>query len=188
MTKRPRLSNTRAGLSDDLIKLHPELLAYGTTLTGNRPLAEDLANDTIVKALEAVNQFQDGSNTRSWVFTIMTNHYRSGRRRSWRWTNETDYFAGTAESRDQQLEFKDVLVAPDRPELIMEILELRSALKHLSRKNRQALLLAASGYDMAEIAKKLKIAEGTVKSRVGRARQDLRTMTGQRREDEAARY
>src|SRR5215813_8722261 len=65
----------------DLIACVPHLRAFARFLTGNRERADDLVQDTIVRALTAAHQFQRGTNLKAWMFTILRNqHYNDVRK------------------------------------------------------------------------------------------------------------
>src|SRR6201991_3475401 len=64
-----------------LLEAVPHLRAFARSLTRNRDQADDLVNDTIVRAIAASNQFTPGTNFRAWVFTILRNlFYNQGRK------------------------------------------------------------------------------------------------------------
>src|SRR3954463_14696775 len=67
-----------------LISLIPQLRAFATVLCRNRELAEDLAQEALVKAWRAQNSFEPGSNLKAWLFTILRNEFMTNQRRSWR--------------------------------------------------------------------------------------------------------
>jgi RNA polymerase sigma-70 factor (ECF subfamily) len=69
-----------------LIELLPFLRAFSRTLCGHRELADDLAQEALVKAWQARDSFRAGSNLKAWLFTILRNLYYSDRRRAWRQT------------------------------------------------------------------------------------------------------
>src|SRR3569623_1673960 len=69
----------------------PHLRAFARSLTRNRDQADDLVNDTIVRAIAASNQFTPGTNFRAWVFTILRNlFYNQGRRGKSRFSSIDD--------------------------------------------------------------------------------------------------
>jgi len=128
----------------------------------HRPEAEDLAQETMIKAWRARSSYQVGTNFKAWLFTILRNEHYSRARRSWR---SVALDPGVAES---------TLVSSDDPEVREELLDVRNAMQHLSFDQRQALVLVtAAGLSYADTAAICGCAIGTVKSRVNRARAEL---------------
>src|SRR5690349_4665318 len=68
----------------DLLNLVPFLRAFARSLSGHRDLADDLAQDTLVRAWQSRDSFVPGTNLKAWLFTILRNQYFSDRRRAWR--------------------------------------------------------------------------------------------------------
>ena len=146
----------------DLIKLIPHLRAFARGLCGNSAAADDLAQDSIMKAWAARASFHMGTNMKAWLFMIQRNHFYSQKRRSWR---QTSLDPETAER---------TLVAVDDPAAIVALDELRLALAMLPQEQREALILVgAGGFAYEEAAKICGCAVGTVKSRVSRGRRAL---------------
>jgi RNA polymerase sigma-70 factor (ECF subfamily) len=68
----------------ELLSLVPFLRAFARSLTGNQEAADDLAQETLVKAWQSRASFQPGTNLKAWLFTILRNQFYSDRRRAWR--------------------------------------------------------------------------------------------------------
>ena len=68
----------------ELVKLIPHLRAFARTLAGEPAGADDLAQDAMMKAWDARNSFQMGTNMKAWTFMILRNQFYSEKRRSWR--------------------------------------------------------------------------------------------------------
>src|SRR3546814_11723218 len=66
----------------ELAAVIPHLRAFGRSLSGNRDVADDLVQETLLKAWAARSRFQAGTNMRAWTFIILRNHYLSQMRRS----------------------------------------------------------------------------------------------------------
>ncbi len=146
----------------ELITLIPQMRAFARTLTGDAVAADDLAQDTLLKAWSARSSFRMGTNMKAWTFMILRNLFYSEKRRSWR---QTSLDPETAERS---------LIAPDDPSATLELDELRQALAALPAEQREALILVgASGFSYEEAAQVCGCAVGTVKSRVSRARRAL---------------
>lgn len=146
----------------DLIAAIPSLRAFAVSICGNSDRADDLVQETLVKAWSSLSSFSEGTNLTAWLFTILRNIYYSEFRKRRRETDDPDgeYAAG--------------LVAPDSQEVHMEFLDFRSALQKLPLDQREALILvAASGMSYEEAAEVCGCAPGTMKSRVNRARNRL---------------
>ncbi|MBK8840188.1 MAG: sigma-70 family RNA polymerase sigma factor [Hyphomonadaceae bacterium] len=157
------------GFKAELVKLIPHLRAFAFSIS-RAAEAEDLAQDAMVKAWRARASFEPGSNFKAWVFTILRNQHTSLARRAWR-SQPLD--PGVAES---------TLMASDDPMASEELLDVRSAMLLLSFEQRQALaLVGAAGLSYKETAEICGCAEGTVKSRVSRARAELLAILDRRK-------
>ncbi|MBP6545602.1 MAG: sigma-70 family RNA polymerase sigma factor [Phenylobacterium sp.] len=146
----------------ELVKLIPHLRAFARTLAGEPAGADDLAQDAMMKAWDARNSFQMGTNMKAWTFMILRNQFYSEKRRSWR------------QSQLDQEAAERTLVAVDDPEAPVALDELRLSLAMLPPEQREALVLVgAGGFAYEEAALICNCAVGTVKSRVSRARRAL---------------
>lgn len=153
-----------ADFKTSLIALIPHLRAFAIALCKNRELAEDLAQETLVKAWSAQNSFVAGSNLRAWLFTILRNVFFSYRRRAWRhagWDDDAMASRPVACGQHWSSELSDV----------------GRALYHLSVEQREALILTTvGGFSYEEAARISNCSVGTVKSRTFRARAALTAM------------
>ena len=155
-----------AGFKAELVRLIPHLRAFAFSIA-RASEAEDLAQDAMVKAWRARASYEPGSNFKAWVFTILRNQHTSLARRS------QPLDPGVAES---------TLMASDDPMASEELLDVRSAMLLLPFEQRQALaLVGAAGLSYKETAKICGCAEGTVKSRVSRARSELLVILDRRK-------
>ncbi|MCW3835846.1 sigma-70 family RNA polymerase sigma factor [Sphingomonas canadensis] len=154
----------RVALSDDAFKdqlalVIPHLRAFGRSLSGSRDLADDLVQETLLKAWAARQRFQAGTNMRAWTFIILRNLYLSQMRRS-RFRGEWD-----------DLVADRLLAAPASQDRHVELSDLQRALMHLPEPQREALILVgAGGFAYEEAAEICQVAVGTIKSRVARGR------------------
>ena len=148
-----------------LLEAVPHLRAFARSLTRNRDQADDLVNDTIVRAIAASNQFTPGTNFRAWVFTILRNlFYNQGRRGRARFSSIDEVFV------DEPAEIAS-------QEASLEFCDFRRAFWQLPEHHREALILVgASGMNYEDAAKVCGCQVGTMKSRVSRARTELRRM------------
>jgi len=146
----------------ELIALIPHLRAFGRSLCGDPAQGDDLAQETLAKALASRASFEMGTNMKAWTFMILRNLFLSDKRRSWR-SCELD--PEVAEQR---------LVAVTSATGGLELDELRRAMAMLSDDQREALILiGAAGMSYEEASAIIGVAVGTVKSRVSRARDHL---------------
>ncbi len=149
-------------LSDEMLAALPSLRAFALSLVRDRNRADDLVQDTIMRAWGAIDRFERGTNLNAWLFTILRNLYHSEHRKKKREVDDPDgsYAATLRTAPDQQshLDFED----------------MRSALAKLPADQREALLLvAAEGMSYEDAAAICGTAVGTIKSRVNRARHRL---------------
>ncbi|WP_195822171.1 RNA polymerase sigma factor [Roseobacter sp. MH60115] len=145
-----------------LVEHLPAMRAFAISLTRNSATADDMVQDTLVKAWTNIDKFQVGTNMRAWLFTILRNTYYSSRRKAKREVADVDgaHTEGLAEkpAHDGRLQMTD----------------FRQAFAQLSDEQREALLLVgASGFSYEEAADMCGVAVGTIKSRTNRARQRL---------------
>ena len=143
-----------------ILSVIPILRAYAMSTTKNMDHADDLVQETILRAWSNKDKFEIGTNMAAWLFTILQNLYRSEYRKRRREIEDADgvYAAG--------------LVFLPEQDGNVEMAEFREALLRLPQEQREALILVgASGFSYEEAAGILGIAIGTVKSRVNRARE-----------------
>jgi len=147
----------------DLKDMLPSLRVYALSLTRNSDRADDLVQQTAMKALAGRASFRVGSNFGGWIFRIQRNEFISELRRN-RPTVELDSPAATAYAVHE----------PPRQEHGLALRELVGALRKLSRDGRQALLQSqVAGCSHREIASRAGVSIGTVKSRISRGRASL---------------
>jgi RNA polymerase sigma-70 factor, ECF subfamily len=146
----------------DLISAIPSLRAFAVSLCGNPDRADDLVQETLVKAWAGLSSFTEGTNLTAWLFTILRNIYYSDYRKRRRETADPD---GIMAAR---------MAAPAAQPGYMDFLDFREALQKLPADQREALILiGASGLSYDEAAAICGCAPGTMKSRVNRARNRL---------------
>jgi RNA polymerase sigma-70 factor (ECF subfamily) len=156
------MDSAHAKLKADLIASIPKLRAFGVSLCGNADRADDLVQETLVKAWAHLGSFAEGSNLMAWLVTILRNAYFSQYRKRRREVSDTD---GIYSSR---------LSAAPGQTAHMELLDVRIALAQLPADQREALILiGGAGHSYEEAAMICGCAIGTIKSRVNRARRRL---------------
>ena len=145
----------------DLTGILPRLRRYALSLTRNSDRADDLVQQTALKALAGRKSYQPGTNFGGWIFRIQRNEFISGLRNDRPTVNFDDAVASLPFQPPQQ----------DNGLIMREFI---GAFRQLSGGTRRALLLAQlEGYSYQQIASYDGIREGTVKSRVSRGRDKL---------------
>lgn len=164
----PRFERTAAEKADfkrELTEVIPHLRAFARGLCGRPDMADDLVQETMLKAWAAQDRFEPGTSMRAWTFVILRNAYLTDMRRN-RFRGEYD--ENVAER---------ILTAPASQEEPVHLSDLHRALLTLPPERREALLLVgAGGFSYEEAADICGCAVGTIKSRVGRARSALSSM------------
>ncbi len=144
---------------DELVQHLGAMRAFAMSLTGNSALADDIVQDTIVKAWTKIDSFEEGTNLRAWLFTILRNTFYSHYRRAVREVSDTD---GEHASRLAQ--------KPDHDGRL-QMRDFNRAFRNLPAEQREALtLIGAGGFSYEEVADVCGVAVGTIKSRVNRGR------------------
>jgi RNA polymerase sigma-70 factor, ECF subfamily len=140
----------------------PGLRAFALSLTNAREIADDLVQDTLVRALAKIDQFEPGTNMGAWLFTILRHIFYSQCRRTKREIEDPD---GSYAAR---------LWAPPEQHGKCDVQDMLRALGKLPADQREALLLiVAEGLSYEEAAQVCGVAVGTIKSRVSRGRVHL---------------
>lgn len=147
---------------DRLAGAIPRLRAFAISLTRDVTKADDLVQETILKAWSNIDKFDPATNLDAWLFTILRNAFYSALRKTRREVQDSDgAFAATLSERpahDGRLAFGD----------------FQRAFDQLSPEHREVLILVgASGFSCEEAAEMMGVAVGTVKSRASRARRRL---------------
>jgi RNA polymerase sigma-70 factor, ECF subfamily len=149
-------------LRDQLLAAVPRLRAFAVSLCGNIDRADDLVQETLMRALANIDGFRPGTNLNAWLFTILRNHFRS------------EYRKRRREVEDVDGNHSDTLVSQPEQMGKIEMAEFRAALAKLPEDQREALLLVgASGFSYEEAAAICGCAIGTIKSRLSRGRSHL---------------
>src|SRR4051794_10362651 len=144
------------------------LRRYARALTHDSSRADDLIQDTLVRAHAKQHLYQDGTNLRAWLFTLMHNQYVNNARRNVREDNSLDVDTVAAH-----------LVAVTDPTASRQLRELDEAIGKLAIEQRQMILLIGlEGMSYEETAAILDVPIGTVRSRLSRGREALRRLMG----------
>ena len=160
-----RSDDDRKAFKRELTDVVPHLRAFARGLCGRPDMADDLVQETLLKAWAAQERFEPGTSMRAWTFVILRNAYLTDMRRN-RFRGEYD------ENVAERL-----LTQPAGQEEPIHLSDMHRALLTLPPERREALLLVgAGGFSYEEAAAICGCAVGTIKSRVGRARAALTAM------------
>jgi len=154
-----------SSLSEKLVEEVPSLRAFARSLARDHALADDLVQEAILKAWSKLDSFEEGTNLRAWLFTILRNSFITLTRKHKREVQDVDgsHAAGMIQLPAQ--------------EGALDISDFRDAFKSLPNEQREAIVLVgAAGFTYDEAAGICGCAPGTVKSRVSRARNALAEM------------
>lgn len=157
----------RQAFRQQLLAAIPKLRAFALSLASHADYADDLVQETLMKAWNHQKSFQEGTNIKAWLFTILRNEYFSQLRKRKREVEDADgdYAAG--------------VMTPGGQESQLHMADLRIALQQLPDDQREAVVLVgASGFSYQEVAEICRVPVGTVKSRVNRARTKLALLLG----------
>lgn len=157
-------------VSDQLADQVPRLRRYALALAHNREQADDLVQDTLVRALARIELFQKGTDLRAWLFSIMHNVYvNTVRRASARATHVNVDDEGVGHSAE--------MAFTPNPARLIEMRDLDHALQQLPVEQREVVLLVGlEEMSYADVAFALDIPIGTVMSRLSRGRERLRSL------------
>ncbi len=149
----------------EMLALLPSLRAFAMSLSGQHDKADDLVQDTIMKAWAKQASFEPGTNMKAWLFTILRNDFYSQMRKRGREVQDTDSV------------FTDRLSTHPQQYGSLDLQDFRRALDTLPDDQREAIVLVgASGFAYEEAASICGCAVGTIKSRVSRARTRLQEL------------
>jgi len=154
--------------SNSLVGHIPDLRRYARSLTGDTWTADDLVQDCLARALGKLHLWQEGTDLRAWLFTILHNQYVNQVRRAVRegaavGLSETEPMLTRAPHQGKRLELRD----------------LERAIAKLPEEQRAVILLVGlEGMRYEEVAEVLGVPVGTVRSRLSRGREALRRLMG----------
>ena len=152
-------AENRPSFKREMLAALPNLRAFSMSLCARQDLADDLLQDTVMKAWAKQDSFTPGTNIKAWLFTILRNEFYSQMRKRGREVSDPDG-AMTANLS---------VHANQHGRLDLE--DFKSALSKIPEDQREALILVgASGFSYEEAAEICGCAVGTIKSRVNRAR------------------
>ena len=147
---------------EELVEHLPALRAFAISLTRNGATADDMVQDTIIKAWTNIEKFEAGTNMRAWLFTILRNTFYSSRRKAKR------------EVSDAEGIYTDNMAEKPAHDGHLQMTDFRAAFAKLPDEQRETLILVgASGFSYEEAAEMCGVAVGTIKSRANRGRKRL---------------
>jgi RNA polymerase sigma-70 factor (ECF subfamily) len=150
------------GFGSLVVKEIPYLRAFAIAIAGNRVLAEDLVQETLVKAWSHHASFEEGTNLRGWLVTILRNTYF------------TEYRKHQREVQDSDGIFASRIGVDGGQQIKVEISQVKAAIGRLPEDQREVLLMTAvQELSYEEASAILNLPMGTVKSRLNRARARL---------------
>ncbi len=163
MTALAKTRATRPPNPKDEIVLHLKpMRAFALSLTRDMSRADDLVQDTVVKAWTNIDKFQPGTNMRAWLFTILRNTFYSERRKARREVSDSE---GVLTEQIAEKPTHDGRLA---------LADFRRAFEKLPDEQREALILVgAEGFSYEVAAAMCGCAVGTIKSRANRGRRRL---------------
>lgn len=142
----------------ELVELRPALLAFARSFVRTPNDADDLVQETLMRALSFRHQFHAGTRLKSWLFTIMRNTFY----------NEAVRVKREHPGQDECVSDRRSVAAPQ--EFARRLTEVSIRIDGLSPAFREALMMVAMGESCEQVASQVGCAVGTVKSRVSRAR------------------
>ncbi|MBK5722534.1 RNA polymerase sigma factor [Dysgonomonas sp. Marseille-P4677] len=164
------MKSSKKTLEQDLVLMQNNMLSYALKLTLNRDAAEDLTQETTLKALSCIDKYYDNVNFKGWVFTIMHNLFVNDYRRMMRMQTILDKSDNMYQlNLPQNSGF-------DSPEGAYTYSEMMTMLNSFSDEYKIPFSMHFSGYKYDEIAKELHLPLGTVKSRIFFARKRLQEL------------
>ncbi len=152
-----------------LLTLQKNLIKFAYKLTEDKDDAEDLLQETYLKALKCCNQFVDESNFEGWTFTIMkhtfiNNYRRSIRQNAFRDTTNDHFFINQSRAN-----------CSDNPDSIFSEKEIAQNIENLHEMYREPFKMHIYGFSYKEISQELNLPIGTIKSRIFVSRKKLMT-------------
>ncbi|MGE0585974.1 MAG: RNA polymerase sigma factor [Flavobacteriaceae bacterium] len=157
----------------EMLSLLPGLRAFAMSLCGRHDKADDLVQETIMKAWAKQTSYQPDTNMKAWLFTILRNEFYSQMRKRGREVSDADGI------------LTEKLSTHPSQYGALDLQDFRKALETLPDDQREAIILVgASGFAYEEAAEICGCATGTIKSRVSRARSRLQEILSVRGDDD----
>jgi RNA polymerase sigma-70 factor (ECF subfamily) len=151
----------RDTFDEDVLAVKLALRAFARRLCRNETDVEDLVQETLVKAFRHRELFQPGTKLKSWLFSIMRNHFN------------TQYFQRKRESTASMEDIELSLTCMPGQDWVLYQAEAERIIQKMAPERRSALLQISAGISYEDAAASLGCEVGTIKSRVNRARSIL---------------
>lgn len=153
-----------------LSKMSPSLKPFALKLTKDIEEANDLLQETMLKAYTNRDKFAEGTNLKAWLYTIMkntfiTNYQRMMRRNTFIDTTDNLHYINSTDNITQNLAYSKFALA-----------DMNTAIESLDEAYKVPFMMHFRGFKYHEIAERLGIPIGTVKNRIHIARKDLKEM------------
>ncbi len=157
-----------SSFKDSVLEMSDNLKPYAINLTKNLDEAKDLLQETVYRALVNKDKYAEGTNLKAWLFTIMRNIFINNYRRKVKQntiidTTDNSYYINSPQT-----------IVGNRAENNFIIEDVLGAINKLSSDYREPFMLHYKGYKYQEIAERLDLPLGTVKSRIFFARKELK--------------
>lgn len=167
------MNSTANEFARQVVQAQNSLRNFALKLTTNPTEASDLVQDTTLKALHAEDSFVEKTNFSGWIMTIMRNTFLNNRRSSKRTMAVLDRAVD-----DEQLAQVPVLSTAPAPDSVYSANQISQIIASLPQAQAEPFTMLIEGYRYAEIAQKLNLPLGIVKSRILNARRALRARLG----------
>lgn len=154
-------------VASDILQYEKLLRPFAFNLTHSREETEDLIQDTFYRAIANADKFSEGTNIKAWLFTIMKNIFINNYRRNQKRNTITDT------SDNQYLLNSTKQVEKNGSERSFLAQDIEAAMAGVSADFTEPFLMYHNGFKYQEIAEKLDLPLGTVKSRIFFARKEL---------------
>ncbi len=158
---------TAIEFNNQLISLHNNLRYFANTLTASQQEADDLIQDTYLKALLNRDKFAADTNLKAWTYTIMKNTFINNYRRNVKANTIVD---STKDLYFLNISRKDNQFTPDGE---ISTNDIKASIERLDTEQRRPFEMHTAGYKYKEIADELNLSIGTVKSRIFFTRKKL---------------
>jgi len=156
----------------EVMAILPQLRAFARGICGNRDLADDLAQEAMMRAWASRHTFKVGTNFKAWMFIILRNRCYSMAKKNSR------FVTWDPEAAER------ILVAPSTQHVGIDLMDVQRALEKLPTEQREMLMLVAADMSYEEAAEITGCAIGTVKSRIARGRVALKRLLSEGEEED----
>ena len=146
------------GINSQLLNVRPSLLKHALKLTRDQEKAQDLVSDTIIRALRFQHQYQEGTSFKAWVHTVMRHVHYSQHRQAWRQQPLNEDWDG---------------LLPATGDTVIELSNIAGLLFEETHRNRSIIALRIAGVESQDIARRMNLPEGTIRSSLFRTRERL---------------